>query len=126
MQTLSAVDIRRIVNGGERFMLIDVTDSTARGTGVHIPIDGEFLHNVLEYAIPGALPIVIQGDANAALGVEQAATTLRSAGFLEVWTFFETWPGVQDSTAPSFRRHNVVSDPEADGQARHARLLQLK
>jgi len=126
VQTLSAVDMRRILNGGERFVLIDVADSDTRGTGVHIPIDGEFLQNVLAYAVPGSLPIVIQGNASEACLVEKAATALRSAGFKEVWTFFETWPDHHATATASLQRFTVVSDPDADGQARYARLLRSK
>jgi len=124
MRTLSAADMRRIVDRGERFLLMDVANSTVRGSAVHIRFDDEFLQKVLAYAAPGSLPVIIQGDAAEAPVVEQAATVLRAAGFLEVWTFFETWPGAEQRSTHSQSRHDLFHHPDADDNEKHARRLQ--
>jgi hypothetical protein len=126
MRTLSAGDMRRIVDGEERFLLMDVANCTTRGSAVHIPFNDEFLQSVLAYAEPGALPVIIQGDAADTSLVEQAATVLRAGGFLEVWTFFETWPGPPERPVRHRLAGSVFSDPDADDRAKHARQLQRK
>jgi len=124
MRTLSAADMRRIVDGEERSLLMDVANSTTRGSAVHIPFNDTFLQSVLAYAEPGSLPVIIQGDMADTPIVEQAATVLRAAGFLEVWTCFETWSGVAERPVRSRLAGSVFSDPDADDRAPCAHQLQ--
>jgi hypothetical protein len=121
MKTLSQEDVRRIVNGGERFLVLDLTNETALGPAVHIPFDDAFAANALEHAGQKSLPIIIRGTAREVHTLEQAAATLREAGCLEVWTYFDPWPPADLFQVRATRRHNVVSDPDAPARASHAR-----
>lgn len=113
MGTLSAEDVRRIVRGGERFLLLDLVSNTTPSSAVQIPWTDRFVENVLARGEPKSLPIVIKGDSADVRSIEQAATALRIEGFLEVWTYFDAWPVPEKPQAPSAFRHNVVSDPDA-------------
>ena len=123
MKTLCEEDVRRIVNGGERFLLLDLTNNTPADAAVHIPFDDAFATNVLKRARQPSLPIIIRGAAADLHTIEQAAAVLREAGCLEVWTYFNAWPLAKPLQAHSTRRHNVVSDPDAAERASHARLV---
>jgi hypothetical protein len=123
MKTLSKEDVRRIVNGGEQFLLLDLTNDTPPGAAVHIPFDEAFAANVLKHARQPSLPIIIRGAASDLPTIELAAATLRKVGHLEVWTYFNDWPAADVFQVRSTRRHDVVSDPDAAHRAGHARVV---
>ena len=123
MKTLSQEDVRRIVNGGDRFLLLDLTNDTPAGAAIHIPFNDAFAATVLEHARHPSLPIIIRGAAGDLPTIELAAATLREVGHLEVWTYFNDWPAADVFQVRSTRRQNVVSDPDAPHRASHARLV---
>ena len=121
MQTLSAEDVRRIVNGGERFLLVDFRNART----ANISVDHEFVANLLKQTLRTSLPIIIRGTEAEVRLVEHAALALREAGCLEVWTYFESWPSVDEVRHVSKVRHNVVSYPDAIDRYGHERLAAL-
>jgi hypothetical protein len=125
MQTLFAEDVRRIVNCGERFLLVDLTDAPAK-TAAQISLGDEFVGNVLEEAGQTTLPIIIRGTEAEVPAVERAAEALRQAGCLEVWTYFGSWPSLNAVRRASSVRHNVVSDPDFTDRFSHDRSMAFR
>jgi rhodanese-related sulfurtransferase len=126
MQTLSVEDMRRIVTGGERFLLVDIragetNQARSLPRSVQVPFREDFASTVLAHARGATFPVVVYGDRHHSTIVEKAAETLRKAGLAEVWSYGgdpDAW--ISEELEATGERHNVVSNPDeahADRQA---------
>jgi hypothetical protein len=115
---LSVDDMRRIVSGGEIFLLVDVrpveiTKGRAIPRAVRVPFGHELVPKVLAAAGPRAMPIVICGDGPNDPVAKEAAERLRKEGFSEIWTYSsdpEAW--IQHRSPASVQPKPVTSDPD--------------
>jgi rhodanese-related sulfurtransferase len=126
MQTLSVEDMRRIVSGGEQFLLIDVRDKEPSGVrslpqSIRIPFSDNFVSAVLDRTGGQTLPVVVYGDRQHSTIVEKAAEALTEAGIKEVWRYEgdpEAW--ITEELEATGQRHNVVSNPDEAHAERQA------
>jgi len=116
---LSVDDMRRIVSGGDLFVLVDIrpveiTKGRSIPGALRVPLALEIVPKVLTASGQSELPIVICGDGATDPVAEEAAELLRKAGFSEVWTYSsdpEAW--VRRDRRPPAQAAYVTSDPDA-------------
>src|ERR1044072_1111413 len=92
MQSLSVEDMRRILSGGEIFLLVDVrsveiTNGRTIPRALRIPLGRDIVPQVLSASGPRNVPVVICGDGLDDPVARQATEQLRKEGFKEVWTY---------------------------------------
>jgi hypothetical protein len=131
MQTLSVEDMRRIVTGGERFLLVDIragetNQARSLPRSVRVPFGDDFASTVLDRVGGVTLPVVVYGDRHHSTIIEKAAAALRKAGLAEVWSYGgdpDAW--ISEEFEAMGERHNVVSNPDEAHADRQATARQL-
>ena len=92
MKELSVEDVRRILQGGERFLLVRAiptggcTQPTLIPDAVDVAVDAKFDQTVFSQAGSKTVPVVIYGGGDGS-EITAAARQLVSEGFAEVWTY---------------------------------------